>query len=128
MNIKDKLERELEEIRYHQKRQKGLLLQEDDIKILFALLKDNDQEMKPMLDIMETLVLKELNEDYLQAEKHMTDILKYYNLVENKDFLRSRHKFFFTESKKLVKKPFFGPDALEKVKTEIAIHNIFKKL
>jgi hypothetical protein len=128
MSIKDMLNEELDKIRYHQKMEKGTLLTEEDINVIFSIFRANDQEVKPMLDIMEKLMIGQLSQDYLQVEKSILEMFKYYNILDNADFIKCRHKFFFTESKKLVKKPFFGPETLEKVKTELTIHNIFNKL
>ncbi len=127
-DIKQRLNEELEQIKYQQKIENNLILNESDIRFIFKLLKDNDQELKPMLDVTEALVLRMNKEDYLLMEKHIIDILRYYNLIPNDNLLQCRHKLFFTESKKLVKKSFFGPQSIEKVKDELIIQNIFKKL
>jgi hypothetical protein len=128
MSIKDMLNEELDKIRYQQKMEKGTLLTEEDIGIIFSIFRTNDQELKPMLDITEKLILNQLNTNYVQVEKLILEMMRYYNILDNQDFIKCRHKFFFTESKKLVKKPFFGPETLEKVKTELTVHNIFNKL
>jgi len=127
-DIKQRLEQELDQIRYQQKLEKGLVLTEDDIHTIFKILRDNDQELKPMLDIMEGLIVKSVKEDYLITEKYINEIFRYYNILPSDDMIRCRHKFFFTESKKLVKKNFFGPQALENVKNELTVQEIFKKL
>jgi hypothetical protein len=127
-DVSYRLNQELEQIRYSQKKELGINLTEEDIHIIFRILQDQDQEMKPMLAMMEIMASKLIKDDYLLVEKYMSELLKYYQLLPNDDFINCRHKLFFTDSKQLVKKSFFGPTLVEKVKDELAIHNIFKKL
>jgi hypothetical protein len=127
-DVSYRLNQELEQIRYSQKKELGINLTEEDIHIIFRILQDQDQEMKPMLAMMEIMASKLIKDDYLLVEKYMGELLKYYQLLPNDDFINCRHKLFFTDSKQLVKKSFFGPTLVEKVKDELAIHNIFKKL
>lgn len=129
MNIKNKLDYELKKITYEKKKNKNLLLTENDIRLVFSLLKKNDQEVNPLLTIIESTFLNtELNEkNYIFIEESIKEILKYYKLMENKDLINCRHKFFFTESK-LIKKAFFGPNKTQDIIAELKINDIFDKL
>lgn len=127
-NISQRLDEQLEEITYQKKCEDGRILTDDDLKIIFQILKNNDQELKPLLDVMETLVLNASPSNYILLEKCIVQVLKYYNIVDNDDLIKCRHKLFFTESKKLVKKTFFSPKVNEKIKDEMSIHGIFKKI
>lgn len=127
-DINIRLEKELENIRYNVRVKENLLLTGEDISIIFKILKEQDLELKPMLDILEVLLIQSLQNDYLATEKYILGILKYYNIIKTNDLIHCRHKFFFSEDKKLIKKPFFCPAVSQKVSDELQIQNIFKKI
>jgi hypothetical protein len=127
-SIKERLEEELQGLDYVKRCEAGLILTDEDIKTIFAIVKNSDQEVKPLLEIMEVLVENSSPSNYILIEKCLIQLLKYYNIIENNDLIKCRHKFFFTETKKLVKKPFYSPKVNEKIKDELAIHGIFKKI
>lgn len=127
-DIKLKLEEELDQIRYKQKLFLGTTINETDIRELMQVLKSSDHEIKPLLDVLENLIIPMLTVDYLLAEKSLVQLLTFYNIISNNDLIKCRHKYYFTENKKLTKKQFFSPKVLEKVKDELSINGIFKKL
>ena len=127
-DIKNKLEKELDEINYSRKKERGCILLEEDIKFIFNILKSYDKEINPIFTIFEKIILENLNNNYILVEKSIKELFKFYNILENNDLINSRHKFFFTENKKLIKKQFFNKISLEKIKTEFEINNIFKKI
>ena len=130
MTIQKKLEIQLKEIVLIEKNKHGLLLNFDDVKVIFSILKQNDKEMKPMLEVLESsLLLLDLKNEYVFIEDAVKNILIYYNIIGDKNLINCRHKFFFTqEQNKLTKKPFFSPKTIENIKTELTINNILEKI
>jgi hypothetical protein len=127
-NVKLRLEKKLEEIELQKRIESGNVLSRDDIKVLFEVLKNADQEVAPLLEATEVLCDNLLHTDYVLAETQIKSILGYYNILEGYDIIKSRHQYFFTEERKLVKKPYFAPGKLEKEKTSLNENNIFRKL
>lgn len=125
MDISKKLEDHMKAIEYEQKKANGLLLNREDIHVIFKILKENDQEIENLLSIIETSL--QTSQDYIFIEESVRSILKYYTILENDDLMNCRHKFFFTESR-LVKKTFFGPSKLSDIKTELDVLGILHKL
>jgi hypothetical protein len=124
MNILEKIQEELNNIHVQQKINSGNIINENDIKKVFTILKEKDPEVKPLLELIEKLLLK--NEDYLLMENSIVQILKYYNLSEKTEFINCRHKYFFSDDKKLIKRKFFTEDHERDIKTKI--QEVYKKL
>lgn len=127
-NVKSKLEQKLKELDYNKRAMSGNVLSIDDINFLFEQLKTHDKELIPLLETLQTFCLTSLHNDYMMVEQQIKGILKYYNLLNEKDLLKSRHQLFFTEERKLVKKPFFNQDKLENVKGILTENNIYRRL
>lgn len=127
-DIKMRLCEELDNLEHQQKVESGLILTETDVRYIFRILKENDQELKPLFEVIESMMLSIKKENYFLMEDHIRNLLKFYNIIPNDNFIGSRHKLFFTETKQLVKKSFFGRAAIDKVKAELEIENIFKKI
>jgi hypothetical protein len=125
-DILKKLEEETRRIEYEKKREYGTLLTEDEIKNIFELLKKEDLELKPILELIEKNLQFLPEDQYMIKEETIKSILTYYKILENSDFLNIRHKLFFTESKVMVKKPYFSPETTEKIKENIK--TIFQKI
>lgn len=125
-SILDKLNVELDRIRLEQKRESGLILSNEEIQNVFDTLKKEDFELKPVLETIEKLISSIPEDKYMLKEEALIKLLKYYNLIDNNDILSIRHKLFFTEERKMVKKPYFSPEASHKIKEKI--QNIFSKL
>lgn len=125
--LKEKLDKELNNIRLAQKKENGLLLSENDIHTIFSILKEHDTELFPILRILESLLSTISEENYLLLESYITEIFKYYKLLENDDLIKCRHKFLFTENR-VIKKSFFDESTSKKVKEKLEQNSIFKKL
>lgn len=125
-SILAKLNEELDRIRLEQKREAGLILSTEEIKNVFDTLKKEDFELKPVLEAIETLISVIPDEKYMLKEETLVKLLKYYNLIDNNDIMSIRHKLFFTEERKMVKKPYFSPESSTKIKEKI--QDIFAKL
>lgn len=130
MTIQKKLDLQLREIMLNEKNKHGMLLNFHDVKIIFSILKQNDKETKPMLDIIEnSLIMLDFKNQYVFIEESVKNILKYYNIIGDTDLINCRHKFFFTkQDNKLTKKPFFSQKTIENIKSELTINNIIEKL
>lgn len=124
MDLLDKIQKELNNIHVQQKINSGNVINESDIKKVFNILKEKDQEVRPLLELIETLLLK--NTDYLLTENTIVEVLKYYNLSEKLNFINCRHKYFFSDDKKLIKKKFFTEDHERDIKSKI--EEVYKKL
>jgi hypothetical protein len=124
MDLLDKIQNELNNIHIQQKISSGNVINADDIKLIFTILKEKDQEVKPLLLLIEKLLSN--NKDYFLLETTVVDLLKYYNLSEKTDFINCRHKYFFSDEKKLIKRKFFTEDHERDIKTKI--QEIYKKL
>lgn len=125
-SILEKLDEELNRIRLEQKRENNSLLTEEEIHTVFEVLKKEDFELKPVLESMEKVLNKVYNDQYMLVETTLINLLKYYNLIDNKDIMAIRHKLFFTEERKMIKKPYFSPESASKVKEKIK--NVFTKI
>ena len=125
-SILSKLNEELDRIRLEQKRESGQILSPEEIKNVFDTLKKEDFELKPVLEAIETLLSYIPDEKYMLKEETLVKLLKYYNLIDNNDILSIRHKLFFTEERKMIKKPYFSPESSHKIKEKI--QDIFAKL
>lgn len=127
MNILNKLDQEIYNIHIKQKLASGNILNENDINILFKILKDRDIEVKPLLIMIENFILNEsIEKNYHIIEKTVISLLKYYNLLENDDFTTCRHKYFFSENRKLIKKKYFTEEHIKDIKTNI--NTIYNKI
>lgn len=126
MNILQKLQIELDKIHNQQKLNSGNILNEQDIKNIITTLKEKDIEVKPLLEIIEQLILNVDKENYILIEKTIIEILKYYNLLENNCFSTCRHKYFFSDDKKLIKKLFFTEE--HKIDIKKRIKDVYSKL
>ena len=124
MNLLEKIQEELNNIHVQQKINSGNVITEQDIKLVFNILKEKDMEVKPLLNLLEKLLIN--NKDYLMLENTIIELLKYYNLTDNANFINCRHKFFFSDDKKLIKKKFFTEEHEHHIKTKI--EEIYKKL
>jgi len=127
-DIRDKLETKLQQIQFDKRSQIGNVLSREDIKIIFDVLKKSDQEVGILMESMESLCHTLLHNEYILVENNIKTILKYYNIIDGTDILNSRHQFFFTEERKLTKKPYFSPEKLKNVKQKLLEHNIFRKM
>lgn len=124
MDILEKIQEELNNIHVQQKLNSGNVIDENDIKKVFTILKEKDQEVKPLLLLIEQLLIK--TENYLLLENTIVEILKYYNLSDKTDFINCRHKYFFSDDKKLIKRKFFTEDHERDIK--LKIQEVYKKL
>jgi len=120
-----KIQEELDNIHISQKLNSGNVLTENDIKSFIKILKDKDIEVKPLLILIEKLLLNN-KDNYLLIEKTIIELLKYYNLLDNSNFNSCRHKYFFSEQRKLIKTKYFTEEHKKDIQTQI--QNIYKKL
>lgn len=120
-----KIQEELDNIHISQKLNSGNVLTENDIKSFIKILKDKDIEVKPLLILIEKLLLNN-KDNYLLIEKTIIELLKYYNLLDNSNFNSCRHKYFFSEQRKLIKTKYFTEEHKKGIQTQI--QNIYKKL
>lgn len=125
MDLIKKIQDELNKIHVSQKIKSGNFLTESDIKEVIKILKDKDIEVKPLLEIIESLLVKP-EENYLIIEESIIKLLKYYNLLDNNNFMTCRHKYFFSENKKLIKTKYFTEEHTKDIKNKI--NNVYKKL
>jgi len=125
MDLIKKLQEELDKIHVSQKINSGNILNESDIKDFIKILKDKDLEVKPLLEIIESLLVNH-DKNYLLIEESIIKLLKYYNLLDNNSFMSCRHKYFFSENKKLIKTKYFTEEHTKDIKSKI--NNIYKKL
>jgi hypothetical protein len=126
-SIKENLEESLEKIRITAKRESNTLLTESDVTELFNVLKHEDFELKPILNIVEKSFIKLLkSEKYLFLEESIIELLKYYKLIDHVDLINIRHKLFFSDEKKLVKQMYFTENEHKKIKQKI--DHIIKKI
>lgn len=127
INIKSKLKEQLYEIHIQQRLNSGEILTENEIVELFQILKNKDIEVKPLLEIIEKCILNnDIKQNYKIIESSIVTILKYYNLVNNSNFNTCRHKYFFSENKKLIKTKYFTEDTIQKINESIT--DIYKKI
>ena len=124
--VRERLEQEMNRIRFDAKTEYDKHLTETDIQTIFTVLKKEDQELKPVLECFQKIFAAIPQDQCLLREETLIQLLKYYNLIENTDIMNIRHKLFFTENKQLIKKPFFSADNKEKIKQKI--QSIFEKL
>lgn len=127
-NIENKLTEQLDRIYYEQKRAKGEVLNQDDVDLIFETLKKQDSELLPLLETFEKLVDKVFESDHYFTRNMIRELLEYYNIIDNENLMKTRHKFFFTESKQLIKKPYLSEKSLEHVKNIFNTHKIFQKV
>lgn len=127
-DVRERLEQKLQQIEFEKRIQTGNILSHEDVAVIFSVLKESDQEVMPLVESLEDFCQNLLHTEYLLVEDHLKSILKYYNIISGSDILKSRHQFFFTEERKLTKKPYFSPEKLETVKTTLHENNIFRKM
>lgn len=125
-SILDRLEDETIKLELEKKQLYGQLLTKEEIQLVFTELKNKDMELKPLFLIIEKLIKHIPEEKYIVVEEMLKEILKYYNLIENTDILNIRHKLFFTDDKKIIKKPYFSPNSVEQLKEKL--QTIFEKI
>jgi len=126
--IYERLNEELDRLLYEKEVEKGNYLTKDDIDLIFETLKKSDKELEPLFENFKILVDQLIDQDNYLVRNTICNLLEYYNILENPNVMKSRHKFYFSESKKLIKKPYFSPTALENIKNTFKEHRIFKKL
>ncbi len=127
MDLVHKIQQELDNIRITQKLNSGNILEENDIRELIKILKTKDIEVRPLLEIIESLLVNiDVEESYLLIESNIIRLLKYYNLIENTNFTTCRHKYFFSESRKLIKTKYFTEEHEVEIKQKIK--KIYQKL
>lgn len=126
--IESKLTEHIDRIHYEQKKSKGEILDDDDIDLIFETLKKNDCELIPILETFKKMVDKISDVDDYFAHNMMRELLEYYDIIDNNDLMKTRHKLFFTESKQLVKKPYFSEKTLKYIKNTFNTHRIFQKV
>lgn len=127
-NISDRLNDKLDRLMYESKVESGNFLNKDDIRLIFETLKKADLELSPLFETMEKMIDKLYDTDHYFVKTSIKEMLEYYNIVENTDMMKRRNKFYFTESKKLTKKPFFSPAAIEKIRSTFKTNRIFQKI
>lgn len=128
-DIANKLSKELDKIKYKIKMEKGDYLTIEDVEVVFQTLKKFDNELSPLYETVEKLVYKMFDIDHYFVKDCIVEMLLYYNIIENPNLMKSRHKIFITESKNsVVNKPFFSNSALEKIKEIFDKHRIFNKI
>lgn len=124
-----KLDRQIEQIEYEKRKKNGCILEEKDIKLIFEILKEADKEIAPVLESFSRLCTSKLDDEtYLIIEKELKSVLKYYNILDGCSIMTSRHQLFFTEERKVVKKPYFNKDNLDYIKNIFHEIGLFKKL
>lgn len=124
--IYERLEEETLKIKLEKKKQTGTVLTEEEISLVLNELKNKDLELKPVLNVLEKLIKHIPPEKQMIIEEVLIDLFKYYNLLENTDILNIRHKLFFTDDKKIIKKPYFSPE-VRHLLTE-KLQTIFEKI
>jgi hypothetical protein len=127
-DITSRLDNHLDRLEYEEKLQNGTYLNKDDIILIFDTLRKNDMELSPILDTFQDMVSIFYEKDHYYMKNCICELLKYYNIVEHKNIMRTRHKFFFSESRNLVKKPFFDEKTIQKIRDILNVHKIFQKL
>ena len=127
-NLSKKLNEQLDRIVYDNKVNGGKYLNKDDITIIFETLRQYDMELSPLLEFVEQMIWKLYDNDHYFVKNAIKDILVYYNIMENDNIMKSRHKLYFTESKQLAKKPYFNNDKLKKIKILFNSYRIFEKV
>ncbi len=127
-DIEIKLNEQLDRIYYEQKRAKGEVLDRDDMNLILETLKKHDSELLPLLETFEKMINKFFDTDHYFARNMIRELLEYYNIIDNENFMKTRHKFFFTESKQLIKKPYLSEKSLEYIKNTFNTHKIFQKV
>lgn len=125
-SILDRLEEETIKIELEKKQLYGNLLTKEEIQLVFSELKNKDMELKPIFLIIEKLIKHIPEEKYIVIEEMIKELLKYYNLIENTDILNIRHKLFFTDDKKIIKKSYFSPNSVRQLKEKL--QTIFEKI
>ncbi|MFW6130958.1 MAG: hypothetical protein ACOC56_07225 [Atribacterota bacterium] len=126
--LTEKLTRELDYIKYKKKKTDGVFLNKEDINIIFETLKKTDKELLPLLETFNNVADKMFDSDHYFVKNMIKDILQYYNILNNDNLMESRHKFYFTESKNLVKKPYLSNKSLNQIKEKFNIYRIFEKV
>jgi len=127
-SITDKLTEQLDYIKYSQQTLNGIFLEKEDVQLIFNTLKKYDLELFPLLETVEKISLKMFDIDHYYMKNIVKELLEYYNIIENPDCMKSRHKLFFTESKNLVKKPYLSENVLKSIKDEFNKRKIFSKV
>jgi hypothetical protein len=123
-----RLDRHLESLEYSRRLRDGHVLGEPELKLIFSILKEADKEIGPVLESYYNLCKSQLAENYLFVEKEVKSLLKYYNIIDGSTIMNSRHQLFFTEEKKMIKKPYFSKDNLNYIKNVFKEQNLFTKL
>jgi hypothetical protein len=123
-----KLDRHLSELEYNRRIRSGNVLGEPELKLIFGILKEADKEFGPVLESYYKLCLTFINENYMFVENEIKSLLKYYNIIDGSTIMNSRHQLFFTEERKIIKKPYFSKTNLEYIKTVFQENNLFSKL
>lgn len=126
--LTDKLSKELDYIKYKKNKSNGIFLNKEDINLIFETLKKSDKELQPLLETFEDVVEKMYDTDHYFVKNIIKDILQYYNILNNNNLMESRHKFYFTESKNLVKKPYLSNKSLNQIKEKFNMYRIFEKV
>lgn len=127
-DVKTKLEEKMQQIEYNKRVESGNILDHEDLNVVFNILKENDKELLSIYESIEEMCHSILETNYILVEKQVKNFLKYYNILNGNDILNSRHQFFFTEARKLVKKPYFSQDKMENIKQKLNENNIFRKI
>lgn len=125
-SIYERLEEETLKIKLEKKKEIGTVLTEEEILLVLNELKNKDLELKPMFLVLEKLIKHIPQEKQMIIEEIIIDLFKYYNLLENTDILNIRHKLFFTDDKKIVKKPYFSPETRQLLTEKL--QTIFEKI
>lgn len=122
MSVLKKLETRLNDIHIEQKLNSGNILTKNDIEKLFKILKQKDVELKPVLIMLESLInTLDFKKDYKLLETVIIDTLKYYNIIEGSNFINCRHKYFFSDDKKLIKTKFFTEEHVKNIESDITL-------
>jgi hypothetical protein len=127
-DITTKLNEHLQRILFEQKKSSGIMLDTDDISLIFRTLRRYDKELTPLLETVEKIIYKCIDIDDFFVKNSIKEILEYYNIINNQNIMRIRHKLFFTESKQLVKKIYFTDAILEQIRIEFNTYKIFDKV
>lgn len=128
-DVANKLTKALEQIKYKIKTEKGDYLNREDLNVIFETLRKYDQELSPILETFERLAFELYDDNHFLVKECILEVLKYYNIVDNSNLMKTRHKIFFTESKNnIVNKPFLSQNALDKIKAVFNQYRIFDKI
>lgn len=123
-DVKNELSRRLKQIRLEEKIKTGNYLSKEDITLVLSILREKDQEVSPLLEIIESCLMKA---EYEFVEESIIKILKFYNVIDGNSLFDCRHKYFFNDSK-LVKKQFFNSASVDSIRFELEQNNIIEKI